>query len=137
MTIFGGEACHGDDPVDVGLSKVLEFFVAVRGDNGARHGAVVVLFIIIIIIDFIVVAAAVTIVPGSGGRQKQRRIGFIDGVNGDGDPLSGVEDDEFGHVVFFVKNRTPHLSVEFFSSDRARRFAEKPSARGRKTAGES
>ena len=129
VTIFCRETCHRDDAVDVGLSEVLEFFNAIRRDD--------VIFIII------------TVAAADRG-QDQRRIGFIDVVNDGVDPMGvggagaavGVgigerRSKKFGHVVFFVKNRTPHLSVEFFSSNGSRGFAEKPSARGGENAGES
>jgi hypothetical protein len=138
---LSGEACHCDDAVDVGLSKVLEFFVAVWCDN--------VISIIIVIVILIVVAATVTVVPDS--RQDQRRIGFIDGFNGGSDPMGmvinseGVDGDssrsrinEFSHVmVFLVENGTPCLSGELFSSDGSRWLTEKPSSRGWENAGES
>ena len=77
--------------------------------------------------------------------ENQGHIGFGDGVNGGVDPMGMVVDSgargnrskKIGHVVFFVKNSTPHLSGEHFSGDGSRRFTEKPSARSGENAGES
>ena len=52
-----------------------------------------------------------------------------------GGDSSSRRSNEFGHVVFLVENSTPRLSVEFFSSNGSRGFAEKPSSRGGKTLG--